>query len=134
MKKLILLFPFLMAATCADDKAPQQPILDHAQQAVKDWKAQGHPWGYNCSPFFVYLHAVPQRDLPRVCGVEDNLYACLVGFDIYMASEIWNTVRADYVVEHELRHWLGGCAYGRVDGNHEIDSYWYPYRGQNIRY
>lgn len=130
MRRLILLFPLLTAATCAEDYAPTQPILDHAQAAIKDWKAHGNSWGVNCSPFKVYLNPVPQSQLPSKCGVDAQLWACLDGNDIYIAQEIWDTVRTDYVVEHELRHWMGGCAYGRVDGNHAITSYWYQYCGR----
>lgn len=135
MKYLTLLFPLLTAGTCADQAAPTQPIYDHAVAAIKDWKAHGLtvPGGSGCSPFRVYLFPVPQADLQAICGVDAQLYGCLDGNDIYVAQEIMNTVRSNYVVSHELRHWLGGCAYGQVDGNHSIDAYWYPENGVDIR-
>lgn len=129
----LCLAPVLMAATCEEAPAPTTRIDIHAQQAIADWKAAGHPWSKRCSPYLVYLHPVPQDDLPAVCGVTENLWACLQGFDIYIAEEIMDTTRTDYVVEHELRHWLSGCEYGQIDGNHSNLSIWYPYRGVNIK-
>lgn len=123
----------MLAATCGDDPAPVQRIDLHAQAAITDWRAHGNTWQQHCSPYHVYLTPVPQSSLPSHCGVDAQLYACLDGFTIYIAQEVMGAARADYAVEHELRHWLGGCEYGRIDGNHEIASYWYSYRGRDIR-
>jgi hypothetical protein len=80
---------------------------------------------------------VGQLQLPGICGGGEALYACLDGFDIYIAQEIMGTVRANYVVQHELRHWLGGCEFGTVDGAHADPRFWYPFCGsagcQDIR-
>lgn len=137
MCSLVCIYIPLCGATCGDDYAPVTRIDIHANQAITDWKAHGLPWVQRCSPYQVYLHWVPQNTLPGHCGVDAQLYACLDGFDIYAASEINNTVRADYVVEHELRHWLAGCQFGTVDGNHADPRFWYPYCGsagcQDIR-
>lgn len=135
MKRLLSILGaiVLMGASCEDDYAPTQPIHEHAIQAIADWKAAGNPWYQRCSPYQVYLHWVPQDDLPTYCGTGDEYWACLDGFDIYAASEAYDTVRADYIVEHELRHWLAGCQFGTVDGAHADPRVWYPYRGVNIR-
>lgn len=123
----------LTAGTCADSSAPTQPITEHALQAIKDWKAVGNPWHQRCSAYQVYLHWVPQDDLPYLCGADAQLYACLDGLDIYAAQEVRDTTRADYVVEHELRHWLSGCEFATVNGAHDDPRVWYSYRGQDIR-
>lgn len=124
---------FLVGGTCGDDYEPTTRIDIHAIQAIKDWKAAGNPWSQRCSPYQVYLHPTPQDDLPNVCGGDSELWACLDGFDIFMAEEIWDTVRSNYVVEHELRHWLAGCEFGTVNGAHDDPRVWYLYKGRDIR-
>jgi hypothetical protein len=52
---------------------------------------------------------------------------------VYVLSDVQGTVRADYVIEHEFRHWFGGCTPLGTDGNHVIDKIWYSYKGQSIR-
>jgi hypothetical protein len=135
MKYVVPLFAvLLLGADCGDEPAPTTRIDIHAVQSIKDWKAAGLPWHQRCSPYLVYLHPVPQDDLNYYCGVSERLWACLDGFDIYIAEEIMDTVRTDYVVEHELRHLWSGCEFGTVDGAHADDRIWFPYRGVNIRY
>lgn len=133
MKRLLVLIPLLVAATCEDEYQPTTRIDIHAIQAIKDWKAAGNPWHQRCSAYQVYLHPVDGDDLPSLCGVDAQLYACLDGFDIYIDESIMDTVRSDYVVEHELRHWLSGCEYGTVNGAHDDPRVWYLYKGVDIR-
>ncbi len=140
MKKYLFVLPMFLtisAATCGDDPEPTTRIDIHATKAIADWKAHGNAWHQHCSPSLVYLHPTAASTLPSHCGVDAQLYACLDGFDIWIDQDIMNTVRSNYVVEHELRHWLGGCEYGLVDGNHADSRYWYDYCGsagcQDIR-
>ena len=127
---LALLLLSLTAGTCAEDPAPTTPILYHGNAAIRDWVAHGNKWNYvRCTEYQLGMYVVPQSALPAYCGVDANLWACLQGNTVYLAREIDGTVRADYVVEHELRHWLGGCAYGSVDGGHTDTRYWYQYCG-----
>ena len=133
MKKylsLICLFLTTSAATCAEDPAPTTPILYHANKSIKDWRTRGLAFNYGqCTEYQLALIVVPQSSLPGYCGVDAQLYACLQGNTVYMAKEIDGTVRADYVVEHELRHWMAGCGYGTVDGAHADNRFWYDYCG-----
>ncbi len=120
----------LTAGTCAEDPAPTTPILYHANRSITEWRTRGLAFNYGrCTEYMLSLVVVPQSTLPSCCGVDAQLYACLQGNTVYMAREIDGTVRADYVVEHELRHWMAGCGYGTVDGGHSNPAYWYDWCG-----
>lgn len=129
----------LLGADCGDEPAPVQPIAQHTYEAIQAWKAQGLKWdgatATRCPASRTSVYVTPQDDLWTKCpsGAE-NLIACLDGNWIWVAEEYWGIVRTDYIIEHELRHWMGGCAYGTVDGAHTTTGYWYPYRGVDIRY
>lgn len=128
----------LVLAGCPDEPAPVQPIAEHTWEAIQNWKAQGLRWdsatSTRCPASRTSVYVTPQDDLPNKCpsGAE-NLMACLNGNTIWVAEEYWGIVRTDYIIEHELRHWMAGCAYATVDGAHAVDAYWYFYRGVDIR-
>ena len=132
MKQLavLALFLTLTAATCAEDPAPTTPILYHGNKSITEWRTRGLAFNYRqCSEYQLSLVLVHRDTLPGHCGVDAQLYACLQGNTVYMDRSIDGTVRADYVIEHELRHWMAGCGYGTVDGNHSDPRYWYDYCG-----
>lgn len=128
----------LLGADCGDEPAPVQPIAQHTYEAIQAWKAQGLKWdaatNTRCPASRTSVYTTPQDDLPNKCpsGAE-NLIACLDGNWIWVASEYWGIQRTDYIIEHELRHWMAGCAYATVDGAHADMRFWYTYRGVDIR-
>ena len=137
MKRLLVISVLLLAG-CPDDPAPVQPIAQHTYQSIQEWKAQGLKWdsatNTRCPASRTSVYTTPQDDLPSKCAVDAQLYGCLQGNTIWVAEEIWGTERTDYVIEHELRHWMAGCSYGTVDGAHADPRFWYPYRGVDVRY
>ena len=134
----------LCGSSCGEQPATPQNTCDHLKQSHDEWRAQGLPeWGLGCrryaglpgTDFACKMHVVylPQTQLQNACGVSTELYGCLLGNDVYALDSVNNTVRADYVIEHEFRHWMGGCTTLGTDGNHIIPSIWYPYRGWDLR-
>ena len=137
MKKFAPLLAVALLAGCPDDPAPVQRLDQHAYETIQAWKANGNLWGAGaqtrCPPTRVSVYTTPQADLPNKCNDPVQLWGCLAGNTIWVAEETWGVQRTDYIIEHELRHWLGGCSYGSIDGAHADNRYWFSYRGISIR-
>jgi hypothetical protein len=146
MKKLIpvfLLFVLCSASTCEDDylNQPEAPpnTWNFAVQQRDDWYAHGDPLiSLGCQRQLILLYVsyesqAMMQSHPACAAGDAQLYGCLDGNTIVVASSIQGTRRVRYVMAHEMRHWLAGCSMGTPDGNHAIDAVWFPYEGVDIR-
>jgi hypothetical protein len=132
---LLLVLP-MCGASCGDQAGPTQNTYEHILQTRQEWLAQGLPdLNAGCKNYMIRMHVtyLSQVQLQAACGVGEELYGCLQGNDILVADTVNGTVRADYVIEHELRHWFGGCTPLGPDGGHTSPVLWYPYRGWDLR-
>jgi hypothetical protein len=83
--------------------------------------------------WLLHYEMLPQDKLQAVCGNTNELYGCLDGNTVYVDQQWDNSFYGNATIEHELRHWFGGCSVYGVDGNHEKLLIWFPYRGRDIR-
>lgn len=126
----------LLWGGCAMEATPgTRPLsLNRSEQALADWQAHGNYVG-ECEQdldLIVLLEAVNSREAQTYCRAPEAVLGCMDDNTlVYDGSQ--SPGQLELTIEHEMRHWLAGCAYGIVDGNHEHPAFWYDYHGRSVR-
>ena len=136
MSRAVLALALLAAGCAADVGEPgTRPLsVGRSEQALEDWIAHGNVEG-NCREHLdeIQLEEMPTEESAQSrCRAPVSVLGCTDG-NVIVYDGGQSATQLETTIEHELRHWLGGCAYGLVDGNHEHTTFWYPdRRGRSV--
>jgi hypothetical protein len=121
---------------------PMDPA--RVQVALRAWEAAGNPVNPECNKEragYLTLLVTSNAELNDLCPGQPSLMGCHIRssapgdttHDSIIIDEALSPSDFDDTIEHELRHWLAGCAWGDTDEGHSNPRVWYPYHGHDVR-
>jgi hypothetical protein len=136
--RTLLLLALLVLLGCPASDSIQYRDIPTASLNLALFQWRVHGFTLKCSVGELALVTGNGEAVNQLCSVSEGNQAlgCLIGNTIVILDSEWATWHRELVFQHELRHWLAACSNppGTPDGNHKVESVWFPYYGNDLRH